>query len=96
MAPAVLMVIAIGPQVLPEILDLKVWLLVCGWYPEDKLMETLSNWKKAHHTWKINWGPRQETMSSGSQKFRNTCWNRYSVVSRAVGNPYSRMSLQDL
>ncbi len=68
-----------------------VWQLDCGWYPDVRLTETPRRLKKARQTLEVNWGPRSETMSSGSPKFLKTWWNSDCM---AVGSPGRGINLQ--
>ncbi len=71
--PAVLVVMTVGPEMSPNLLNLLLSLTV-----------SLRSLKKAFQTWNTNCGPQSETTSYGMPK---GLWKRASAVSRAVGTP---------
>lgn len=58
--------------------------LVCGWYPEERLVETLTRRQMACQNLAVNWGPLYETMSLRNPCNRTACLNTNSVVVIAV------------
>lgn len=47
----------------------------------------------ACETQEMNCGPRSDTMSSGSPKWRKMCWKSALAASKVVGRPFIGMSL---
>jgi len=62
-----------------------ICLLDWGLYPDVRLTPAPKAWQKDFHTWKTDWGPRSDTMSTGIPWRKNT-WARSLPVSEAKGN----------